>query len=196
MTMKLIIGLGNPSRQYAGTRHNAGFMTIDYLAEKLGIKVDRIKFKSLIGEGFAGTEKIVLAKPQTYMNLSGEAVLDMVQWYKTELDDILVIYDEMDLPLGKLRLRLKGSAGGHNGMKSIIYLLQSDEFPRLRIGIGKPPIEEMDSADFVLSKFSEEESKVISDAIKNATEGVLKIIEIGIERAMNEINAEKDGTAS
>jgi PTH1 family peptidyl-tRNA hydrolase len=192
MTMKLIIGLGNPSRQYAETRHNAGFMTIDYLAEKLGIKVDRIKFKSLIGEGFAGTEKIVLAKPQTYMNLSGEAVLDIVQWYKLEPDNMLVIYDDMDLSLGKLRLRLKGSAGGHNGMKSIIYLLQSDEFPRLRIGIGKPPIEAMDSVDFVLSKFSEEESKVMSEAIKSAAEGALAVIELGAERAMNMINVEKD----
>ncbi len=136
--MKLIVGLGNPGRQYADTKHNIGFMVVDYLAGKLGIKVDKIKFKSIIGEGFVGTEKIVLAKPQTYMNLSGEAVLDMVQWYKPEPQDMLVIFDDMDLPLGKLRLRMKGSAGGHNGMKSIIYLVQSDEFPRLRIGIGRP----------------------------------------------------------
>lgn len=191
--MKLIIGLGNPGRQYAQTRHNIGFMVIDYLAEKLGISVDRAKFKSLVGEGFAGTQKIILAKPQTFMNLSGEAVYDMIGWYKTSYEDILVIYDDIDLPLGKLRLRMKGSAGGHNGMKSIIYLLQSDEFPRLRIGLGRPEDPRIDSADFVLGKFNEQEAEIITEAIRNAGEAVLKIFSAGVEGVMNEVNRETPG---
>lgn len=188
--MKLIVGLGNPGRQYAETRHNVGFMAIDYLAGKLGVKVDKIKFKSVVGEGFLGTEKVVLAKPQTYMNLSGEAVLDMVQWYKLDPADILVIYDDMDLPAGKLRLRMKGSAGGHNGMKSIIYLLQSDQFPRLRIGIGRPTNEKMESVDFVLGRFNKEQQELMVDAVKKAGEAALAAIEKGVAKAMNEVNAE------
>lgn len=188
--VKLIVGLGNPGRQYAETRHNVGFMAIDYLAGKLGVKVDKIKFKSVVGEGFLGTEKVVLAKPQTYMNLSGEAVLDMVQWYKLDPADILVIYDDMDLPAGKLRLRMKGSAGGHNGMKSIIYLLQSDQFPRLRIGIGRPTNEKMESVDFVLGRFNKEQQELMVDAVKKAGEAALAAIEKGVAKAMNEVNAE------
>lgn len=186
--MKLIVGLGNPGQQYARTRHNIGFMVIDYLSEKLGVKVDKIKFKSLIGEGFVGTEKIVLAKPQTYMNLSGEAVLDLIQWYKAEPCDLLVIYDDMDLPLGKLRLRLKGSAGGHNGMKSIIHLIQSDSFPRLRIGIGRPKNDNVESVNHVLGRFGEEEDLIMTGAVKQAGETVVNIIEEGPERAMNFVN--------
>lgn len=186
--MKLIVGLGNPGRQYAQTRHNIGFMIIDVLAEKLGIKVDKIKFKSVIGEGFIGTEKVVLAKPQTYMNLSGEALLEMAQWYKLGPQDILVIYDELDLPVGKLRLRMQGSAGGHNGMKSIIYQLQSDEFPRLRIGIGRPQISGMKTADYVLGRFNSDEAEPMTEAIKKAVEAVPRIIDMGVEKVMNEVN--------
>lgn len=185
----MIVGLGNPSKQYAKTRHNIGFMVIDYLGEKLGINVDKIKFKSVIGEGIIGTEKVILAKPQTYMNLSGEAVLDMINWYKLEPKDLIVIYDDMDLPTGKLRLRIKGSAGGHNGMKSIIYLIQTEEFPRLRVGIGRPDNERFESADFVLSKFNNEEAEIIAEGIKKAGEAVINIIENGIERTMNEVNS-------
>jgi len=186
--VKLIIGLGNPGSKYASTRHNIGFMIIDYLAGVLGISVDRARFKSLVGEGFKDGEKIILAKPQTYMNLSGEAVLDMVHWYKTDLQDILVIYDDMDLPLGKLRLRIKGSAGGHNGMKSIIYLIQSEDFPRLRIGLGRPENGYLENVDFVLGKFSEAEAKVMTATVKEAAEAVLAVIEKGAEQAMNEVN--------
>ncbi|WP_418791330.1 aminoacyl-tRNA hydrolase [Phosphitispora sp. TUW77] len=186
--MKLIIGLGNPGSKYASTRHNVGFMVIDYLAGILDISVDRTKFKSLIGEGFKNGEKIVLAKPQTYMNLSGEAVLDMVHWYKIDLKDILVIYDDMDLPLGKLRLRIKGGAGGHNGMKSIIYLAQSEEFPRLRIGLGRPEAGNLENIDFVLGKLSDEEAKVMKETIKEAGQAVLAVIDKGAEQAMNEVN--------
>jgi PTH1 family peptidyl-tRNA hydrolase len=188
MAVKLIVGLGNPGKQYAATRHNIGFMVVDYLAEKLGVKVDKIKFKSVLGEGFAGREKIVLAKPQTYMNLSGEALLDMVQWYKLDPQDILVIYDELDLPVGKLRLRMKGSAGGHNGMKSIIYLLQSDDFPRLRIGIGRPQNEKIETVNHVLGKFDEEEAKIMGDAVVKAAEAVMAVLDKGVEKAMNEVN--------
>ena len=188
MAVKLIVGLGNPGKQYAATRHNVGFMVVDYLAEKLGVKVDKIKFKSVLGEGFAGTEKIVLAKPQTYMNLSGEALLDMVQWYKLDPQDLLVIYDDLDLPVGKLRLRMKGSAGGHNGMKSIIYLIQSDDFPRLRIGIGRPQNEHIETVNHVLGKFDEEEAKIMGEAVVKAAEAVLAVLDKGIEKAMNEVN--------
>jgi len=187
--VKLIVGLGNPGQKYVRTRHNIGFMVIDYLSEKLGIKVDKIKFKSLIGEGFVGTEKIVLVKPQTYMNLSGEAVLDLIQWYKAEPCDLLVIYDDMDLPLGKLRLRLKGSAGGHNGMKSIIYLIQSDSFPRLRIGIGRPKNDNVVSINHVLGRFGEEDDLIMTGAVRQAGETVVNLIEAGPERAMNFVNA-------
>jgi len=131
---------------------------------------------------------VLLAKPLTYMNLSGEAVLDMVHWYKTDLQDILVIYDDMDLPLGKLRLRIKGSAGGHNGMKSIIYLIQSEDFPRLRIGLGRPENGYLENVDFVLGKFSEAEAKVMTATVKEAAEAVLAVIEKGAEQAMNEVN--------
>lgn len=188
MAVKLIVGLGNPGKQYAATRHNIGFMVVDYLAEKLGVKVDKIKFKSVIGEGFSGTKKIVLAKPQTYMNLSGEALLDIVQWYKVDPQDLLVIYDDLDLPVGKLRLRMKGSAGGHNGMKSIIYLIQSDDFPRLRIGIGRPQNENIETVNHVLGKFDEEESKIMSEAVAKAAEAVLAVLDKGVEKAMNEVN--------
>ena len=186
--MKLIVGLGNPGKQYAYTRHNVGFMVIDYLADKMGIKVDKIKFKSILGQGFCGAEKVVLAKPQTHMNLSGEAVLDMTQWYKLNPEDILVIFDDMDLPVGKLRLRTKGGAGGHNGMKSIIYLLQSEDFPRLRLGIGRPENEMMESVDFVLSRFTDEEAKVMTEAVKKAAEAVLAVLEQGVEQTMNDVN--------
>jgi len=165
-----------------------GFMVVDYLAGRLGIKVDKIKFKSVIGEGFAGTEKIILAKPQTYMNLSGEALLDMVQWYKLDLNDILVIYDDLDLPAGKLRLRMKGGAGGHNGMKSIIYLIQSDDFPRLRIGIGRPQNEKMETVNHVLGKFDEEEARIMGEAVAGAAGAVMVVLDKGVEKAMNEVN--------
>ncbi len=188
--MKLVIGLGNPGAQYAKTRHNIGFMVIDYLAEQLSIKIDKVKFKSLIGEGLNGGEKVILAKPQTYMNLSGEAVLDMVQWYKLDPKDIIIIYDDMDLPTGRIRLRSQGSAGGHNGMKSIIHLIQTDKFPRLRVGIGRPDNQNMESVNFVLGKFNDSEAELITQAVKKAADSVLKSYEIGLERVMNEVNRE------
>ena len=134
--MKIIAGLGNPGREYENTKHNVGFLTIDILAEKYGIKVNKIKFKGLVGEGMIGGQKVLLVKPQTYMNLSGQCIREVMAFYKLDPEDLTVIYDDIDLPMGNLRIRKKGSAGTHNGMRSIIYDLQEDGFPRIRIGIG------------------------------------------------------------
>ena len=134
--MKIIAGLGNPGREYESTKHNVGFMTLDLLADKLGISISKEKFKALIGEGRIGTEKIILVKPQTYMNLSGESIREVVGFYKIDIEDLIVIYDDIDIPAGTLRIRSKGSAGTHNGMRSVVYQLQEDGFPRIRVGIG------------------------------------------------------------
>lgn len=183
----IVIGLGNPGSRYENTRHNVGFDTIDRLAEKYGIKVSRLKHKALIGEGFIGDKKVVLVKPQTYMNLSGESVRDVVEWFKTPLDRVIIIYDDIDLAVGSIRVRPRGSSGTHNGMKSVIYQLQSDEFPRIRIGIGKPP-EGWDLADYVLSRFGEEERKLIDESIQRAAEAAVSIMDSGVERTMSVFN--------
>ncbi|AIS53427.1 peptidyl-tRNA hydrolase Pth [Thermoanaerobacter kivui] len=183
--MYIIAGLGNPGKEYEGTRHNVGFMVIDELAKKLNIDVGKLKFKSLIGEGNYKGEKIVLQKPQTFMNLSGEALYDIVNFYKIPLKNVIVIYDDKDLDVGKIRIRRKGSSGGHNGMNSIIYLLNSEDFPRVRIGIGKP---ENDLVSYVMGKFNEYEKKLIDEAIIKAADAVIDIIENGIEHAMSKFN--------
>lgn len=183
--MYVIAGLGNPGIEYEGTRHNIGFMVIDELAKKLGVNVTKLKFKSLIGEGSLNGEKIILLKPQTFMNLSGEALYDAVSFYKVPLKNVIVIYDDKDLDVGKIRIRKKGSSGSHNGMKSVIYLLNSEEFPRLRIGIGKP---QGDLVSHVLKKFEDSEKKIIDEAVIKAADAVLDIIENGIEHAMNKFN--------
>ena len=134
--MKVIVGLGNPGKEYENTKHNIGFLAIDRLAERFGINVKQIKHKALTGEGFAEGKKVMLVKPQTYMNLSGQSVREVLSYYKVESEDFIVIYDDIDIPIGTLRLRAKGSAGTHNGMKSIIYDLKDDGFPRVRVGIG------------------------------------------------------------
>ncbi|MFZ5639767.1 MAG: aminoacyl-tRNA hydrolase [Bacillota bacterium] len=185
--MILVVGLGNPGKEYAATRHNVGFMVVDRFAEEHGIMVEKSKFKSLIGEGHVGTEKIILAKPQTYMNLSGEAVLDIVNFYKIPPENVIVIVDDMDLPAGKVRLRVKGGSGGHNGLKSIIYQLQTEDFPRLRIGIGKPAPERQ-AVGFVLGRFSDEEKELTQEAINKAAAAIKEIIKSGAERAMNRVN--------
>lgn len=185
--MKLVVGLGNPGREYAATRHNVGFMAVDLLAHELGVAVEKGKFRSLVGEGRIGMEKVILAKPQTFMNLSGEAVLDMVNFYKIPPQDVIIIVDDMDIPAGKVRLRMKGGSGGHNGLKSIIYQLQTEEFPRLRIGIGKPAPDRQ-TVGYVLGKFCAEEQEVIVEAIRKAVDAVRAIIESGVERAMNRVN--------
>mgnify|MGYP005852204965 CR=1 FL=1 len=186
----VVAGLGNPGYKYRNTRHNVGFCTIDVLSEKLGIGINnikRIKHKAIIVEGYVNEKKVLLVKPQTYMNASGESIRDIAEWYKISMKCLILIYDDADLPLGKIRVRRSGSAGTHNGMKSVIYHLQADDFPRVRIGIGKPP-ENMDIVDYVLGKFTREERNVIYDSIVNAAEAVITIIEEGIDTAMARFN--------
>lgn len=183
----MIIGLGNPGAKYENTRHNVGFETIDYISNQFGIKVSKLKHKALIGDGNIQGDRVILVKPQTYMNLSGESVREIVEWYKVPMNSIILIYDDVDLKFGSIRVRPKGSSGTHNGMKSVIYQIQSDEFPRVRIGVGRPP-EGWDLADFVLSKFNNEDKKTINESLRNAAEAAVTIIKAGAEAAMNKYN--------
>lgn len=183
----LVVGLGNPGSRYDNTKHNVGFETIDLLAYKHSIKVTKLKSKALIGDGIIEGKRVLLVKPQTFMNLSGESVRDLMEWYKIPGSRLIVIYDDIDLAQGKLRIRPKGSAGTHNGMRSVIYQIQTDEFPRVRIGVGKPP-EGWDLADYVLSKFSPDERKVMNDSITAAAEAVASIIKSGLELTMSRYN--------
>ncbi len=186
--MYLIAGLGNPGDKYFATRHNVGFSAIDYISQKNNISVNKLKHKALVGEGMIAGEKVVLAKPQTFMNLSGEAIREFKSWYKVEDSQIIIIYDDVSLPVGKMRIRPKGSAGGHNGMKSIIYQINSDLFPRIKIGVGSPDNPDFDLADYVLGKFTKAEVKeLIPIAVKTA-EAVGEIIKSGIEKAMSNFN--------
>lgn len=189
--MKLIIGLGNPGSEYKWTRHNVGFETIDKLAYDFNINVNKNKFKSIYGEGTIHNEKVLLIKPLTYMNLSGECVRDFLHFYKDlELNDIMVICDDINLPIGSIRIRKKGSDGGQNGLKNIIYQLNSDDFPRLRIGIGQKP-EQYTLANFVLSKFNKEEETDIINGITSATDAInifIKDKDNGLSNAMNLFN--------
>jgi PTH1 family peptidyl-tRNA hydrolase len=189
--MKLVVGLGNPGREYSGTRHNVGFAVLGELARKHGINFDKRCCHSRAGEGRIGEQQVVLAKPQTYMNLSGEAVAALMRKYKIKLSDILVIHDDLDLPLGKVRIRANGSAGGHNGLKSIIGSIGSMEFPRLKIGIGRPEnvgIERQDVIDHVLSDFDAVDRKIAQEAVARAAEAIEAIIQQGLEVAMNQYN--------
>lgn len=183
----LVAGLGNPGKEYVNTRHNVGFDTIDLISGRTGIQVSKVKCKALIGQGVIEGKKVILAKPQTFMNLSGESIRDLVEYYKIDIKNVLVIYDDVDLPLGKLRVRSKGSAGTHNGMRSVIYHIQSDEFPRIRIGIGKPP-EGWELADFVLGRFDSESRKIVEQCISKAADAAVDIIKSNVEYAMNIYN--------
>lgn len=189
--MKLIIGLGNPGSEYKWTRHNVGFETIDKLAYDFNINVNKNKFKSIYGEGIIHNEKVLLIKPLTYMNLSGECVRDFLHFYKDlELNDIMIICDDINLPIGSIRIRKKGSDGGQNGLKNIIYQLNSDDFPRLRIGIGQKP-EQYTLANFVLSKFNKDEETDIINGITSATDAInifIKDKDNGLSNAMNLFN--------
>ena len=186
--MYLIVGLGNPGRDYVGTRHNIGFETIDALCSKLDISMKKEKFRAIIGEGRIAGERVVVAKPQTYMNLSGESVRELCEWYKLEPEEVIVVYDDMSLPTGKLRIREKGSAGGHNGIKNIIYQLQSDVFLRIKIGVGKPEHPDFDCKDYVLGKFSKVETEILIKSVVRATEAIETIIKDGAKSAMNKFN--------
>lgn len=188
--MYYIVGLGNPGIQYENTRHNAGFITIDYLARKYSIDVRKIKFKSLIGQGVISGHKVMLVKPQTYMNNSGEAIREIYKYFDFDHDKLIVIYDDIDIDFGSIRIRKKGSAGTHNGMKSIIYNLEFDDFPRIKVAVGKKP-SYMDLANFVLSGFSKQEVKIIEEEVKLASDAIKMILEEGIEKTMSMFNSKR-----
>lgn len=184
----IIVGLGNPDIQYQDTRHNAGFMAIDTIAEKYGADVKRIKFKSLCGECTMGGKKCLLMKPSTYMNNSGEAVVEAMNFYKLGIENLIVIYDDISLEPSKLRIRRKGSDGGHNGIKSIIYLTGEDTFPRIKIGVGKKPHPQYNLADWVLSNFKSDEIPLIREACQHAAEAAELMVSGKINEAMNKYN--------
>ena len=184
----LIVFLGNPGPKYECTRHNAGFMAGDALAKKLGVSINRPRFKALTAAAEINGEKVLLMKPQTFMNLSGEAVGQAARFYKIPPERVLVVSDEISLPLGKLRVRPKGSAGGHNGLKSIIAALGTDAFPRIRVGVGAPPHPDYDMADWVLGVFRDQDALDMRDAAERAAEAVECYISNGPERAMNRFN--------
>lgn len=185
--MYLIAGLGNPTREYEKTRHNVGFEAIDILADKAGTTVTEKKHKALYGKGYIGGQKVILAKPQTYMNLSGESIREIADFYKIEPENIIILCDDINLSEGQLRIRLKGSAGGHNGLKNIISHLGTQEFPRIRIGVGEKP-RGMDLADYVLGRFPKEQQAVMEEAYRDAAEAVCMMIEDGADAAMNHYN--------
>lgn len=189
--MYIIAGLGNPGKQYAQTRHNVGFDTIDILADKYNISVDTKKHKALCGKGMIEGQKVVLAKPQTFMNLSGESVRELVDFYKIDPEEeLIVIYDDISLDVGKLRIRAKGSAGGHNGIKNIIAHVGGPVFPRIKVGVGeKPP--KYDLADYVLGHFSKAEQELMEEGYEDAVKAVEMIVSGDISGAMNEYNRKK-----
>lgn len=184
----LIVGLGNPGREYERTRHNAGFRGIDLLAEQLGCKIDRLKFQGLYTQTLYQGRKLFLLKPQTYMNLSGRSVLQLSSYFNIPPEHIIVLFDDISLPPGRLRIRANGSAGGHNGIKSIIAELGSQDFPRVKIGVGAKPHPEQDLADWVLSSFSSKEEKDLTSALQRAADSALCIIEKGVCEAANRFN--------
>ncbi len=184
----LIVGLGNPGKEYAATRHNIGFITLDRLAQQEHFDIKKIKFKSLVCDTVFAGKRCMMMKPSTFMNNSGEAVGECARFYKIPPEHILVIYDDINFDPGVMRIRKKGSDGGHNGMKSIIYHLNSNAFPRIRMGVGAKPHPEYDLADWVLSGFSESEKKALEPAIDNACDAIRQIVAGEIDTAMNRYN--------
>ena len=184
----LIVGLGNPGREYAHTRHNAGFRALDILADKLGCKVDKLKFQGLYGQVNYRGKKLLLLKPQTYMNLSGRSVLQLSAFFRVPPKNIIVMFDDISLEPGRLRVRSDGSAGGHNGIKSIIQELGSQDFPRVKIGVGAKPHPDFDLADWVLSGFTAQEEKALQPALERAAEAALAVMEYGVPEAANKFN--------
>lgn len=185
--MYLIIGLGNPEEEYSKTRHNMGFNTINKLAKKYNIEINKNKFQGLYETATIEGQKVVLIKPQTYMNLSGNCVKEFVDFYKVDSDNVLVIYDDMDIEPGTIKIRKKGSAGGHNGMKSIIQMLRTEEFPRIRIGIGRPE-HNGDEINYVIGAIPDEEIPKLEEGTENAKEAIIEILKNGIDSAMNKFN--------
>jgi len=184
----VIAGLGNPGRAYQATRHNVGFLVLDRLSGRWGIPIKKLKFQSLYGLGVACGVRLLLLYPQTYMNRSGEALRDCLRFYKVPPERVVIIYDDVSLPPGKLRVRARGSDGGHNGIKSVLYQLQTDVFPRVKIGVGGPDNPDFDMADWVLSGFSEEEGPMIREALDRACGTVEEILRRGVKSAMNRYN--------
>jgi len=185
--MYIIAGLGNPGSKYEKTRHNMGFNTINKISQQYNIEVKQNKFQALYGSGMIEKEKVILLKPQTYMNLSGNSVKEVVDFYKIEKEKILVIYDDMDIEPGKIKIRKKGSAGGHNGMKSIIQMIGTEEFPRIRVGIGRP-IHKDDEINYVIGAIPEEDLKRLDEGIEKAQKAVEEILRNGVDSAMNKYN--------
>ena len=186
--VKMIVGLGNPGGKYENTRHNIGFIFMDHLADQYGVKIDRVKFKGLYGECRMGGQKVILLKPSTFMNLSGESVREAVEYFKLSMEDVIIVYDDISLKCGSLRIREKGSAGGHNGIKSIIYQTQTDVFPRIKVGVGAPPHKDYDLADWVLGQFGADEEKVLADTLDKAVKAAELIVAGDMTRAKNEYN--------
>lgn len=185
--MYVIVGLGNPGKKYEYTKHNVGFWTLDYLADKHGIKVNKIRHKALVGEGLIGGQKVLLVKPQTFMNLSGNAVKEVLDYYKIDPNELIVVFDDADIEMGRLRIRKGGSAGSHNGMKSIIQTIQNNTFPRIKIGIGRG--REGDLASYVLDGFGKKDKSIMKNAIARAAESIACLLEEGVDSAMNAFNA-------
>lgn len=185
----LIVGLGNPGSKYENTRHNAGFMALDYIAEKAGARVDRLKFKGLCGTATIGGKKVLLLKPSTYMNLSGQSVTEAMRFYKLPPEKTIILFDDISLEPGRMRIRMKGSDGGQNGMKNIIYLSGSDRFPRVKIGTGAKPNPGWDLADWVLSKFTDADRKALDEAIDHVYSSVELMVQDNAAEAMNRYNS-------
>lgn len=184
----LVVGLGNPGSKYDGTRHNTGFMAIDRIAEKAGVQIDRLKFKGLCARAEVGGKSVLLLKPSTFMNLSGQSVQEAMQFYKLPAEKVIVLFDDISLPVGRMRIRMKGSDGGHNGMKNIIYLAGSQDFPRVKIGVGAKPDPRWDLADWVLSRFSSQEQKKLDEALEHAAGAVTLLLQGNAAEAMNRYN--------
>lgn len=185
----LIVGLGNPGLQYENTRHNAGFITIDKLCKLKNFDVNRAKFKSYVGEITLGGKKCLVMKPQTYMNNSGEAVVEAMNFYKIPIENVVVIYDDISLEPSKMRIRRKGSHGGHNGIKSIVELTGSENFPRIKVGVGKKPHPDYNLADWVLSKFTDDEMQLLEKVAENSCQAIELIVSGEIDKAMNKFNS-------
>ena len=184
----MIVFLGNPGKEYENTRHNAGFLAADAMEKRLGVKINKLKFRSLTALTRVGDEGVLLLKPQTYMNLSGQAVGEAARFYKIPSGKVIVLSDETALPLGRIRVRRSGSAGGHNGLKDVIAALGTEDFPRIRLGVGGKPHEDYDMRDWVLSRFTGKDAELISDAAERAAEAALCYIEKGPDEAMNRYN--------
>ena len=185
--MYLIVGLGNPEKDYAGTRHNMGFDVINEISKEYNIPVEKSKFKGLYGSGIIETQKVILLKPQTFMNLSGKSIIRFLDFYKIPLEDMIVIYDDMDIEKAKIRIRKSGSPGSHNGMKSIVSILSNDKFSRIRVGIGKP-VYNNDLINYVIGSIDEEDKIELEKGKELAKEAVIEILKNGIDSAMNKYN--------